>query len=53
MLQTSTPRFTNPRLRNRFDRDQYFHFHPMHSLFSLIGATALLGMMVWFLLTMR
>jgi hypothetical protein len=48
MLQTSIPRF-----RNRFDRNQYFHFHPMHSLFSLIAATALSGMVVWFLLPMR
>jgi hypothetical protein len=48
MLQTSTPRF-----RNRFDRNQVFHFHPMYSLFSLIAATALSGMVVWFLLPMR
>jgi hypothetical protein len=47
MLQTSTPRF-----RNRFDRNQVFHFHPMYSLFSLIAATALSGMVVWFLLPM-
>ncbi len=53
MLQTSAPRFANPRFRSRFDRNQYFHFHPMHSLYSLIAATALLGMVVWFLLSMR
>jgi hypothetical protein len=48
MSQTSTPR-----ARSRFERNQYFHFHPMHSAFSLIAATVLLGMVVWFLLTIR
>ena len=32
---------------SRFARNPYFHFHPMHSTYSLIAALALLGAVVW------
>jgi hypothetical protein len=48
MLQT-----ISHRTRDRFERNPYFHFHPMHSTFSLIAALALLGMIAWFLLAIR
>jgi hypothetical protein len=35
--------------RHRFDRNPYFHFHPFHSLFALLGALILFGLLVWFL----
>ncbi len=35
--------------RHRFNRNTYFHFHPLHSLFSLLAALILFGLMVWFL----
>jgi hypothetical protein len=35
--------------RNRLTRNPYFHFHPQHSLFSLLGALILFGLLVWFL----
>ncbi len=41
------------RTKNRFARNPYFHFHPMHSTFSLIAALVLFGLMVWTLLWMR
>ena len=33
--------------KNRFTRNPYFHFHPMHSAFSLIGALVLLALLLW------
>ena len=27
----------------------YFQFHPLHSLFSLLGALILLGLLMWFM----
>jgi len=35
--------------RNRLTRNPYFHFHPLHTLFSLIGTLLLFGLLVWFL----
>ena len=37
--------------RYRLTRNQYFHFHfhPLHTLFSLIGTLVLFGLLVWFL----
>jgi predicted PurR-regulated permease PerM len=35
--------------RYRLTRNQYFHFHPLHTLFSLIGTVILFGLLVWFL----
>ena len=37
--------------RNRFARNPYFHFHPLHSTFSLVAALVLLGLMTLFLTT--
>jgi hypothetical protein len=36
-----------PRTKNHFTRNPYFHFHPLHSAFSLIGDLALLALLVW------
>jgi len=35
--------------RHRFNRNPYFHFHPLHSLYALLGAVILFGLLVWFL----
>jgi len=35
--------------RNRFGRNPYFQFHPLHTLFSVLGALILFGMLIWFL----
>lgn len=35
--------------RHRFSRNPYFQFHPLHTLFSLLGALLLFGLLVWFL----
>jgi hypothetical protein len=35
--------------RRRPARNPYFHFHPLHSLFSLLGALILFGLLAWFL----
>lgn len=35
--------------RHRLNRNPYFHFHPLHALYSLIGALLLFGLLVWFL----
>jgi hypothetical protein len=35
--------------RNRFARNPYFHFHPLHTAFSLLAALILFGMVIWFL----
>src|SRR5215469_6986922 len=35
--------------RNRFRRNSYFQFHPLHTLFSLLGALLLFGMLIWLL----
>jgi len=36
-------------MRNRLARNPYFHFHPLHTLFSLVAAVILFGLMVWLL----
>jgi hypothetical protein len=35
--------------RHRFTRNPYFHFHPLHSLFSLLSALIFFGLLAWFL----
>jgi hypothetical protein len=35
--------------RQRLTRNPHFHFHPLHSLFSLLGALVLFGLLAWFL----
>lgn len=35
--------------RHRFSRNAYFHFHPLHSAFSLAASLILFGLLVWFL----
>jgi len=35
--------------KNRLGRNPFFHFHPLHSLFSLLGALILFGLLAWFL----
>jgi len=35
--------------RQRVSRNPYFHFHPLQTAFSLLGALILFGMMIWFL----
>jgi len=35
--------------RHRFARNPYFHFHPLHTAFSLIGTLLVFGLLVWFL----
>lgn len=36
-------------LRNRLSRNPYFHFHPLHTGFSLLASIILLGLLIWFL----
>jgi len=36
-------------IRHRQNSNPYFHFHPLHTVFSLLGALILFGMMIWFL----
>jgi hypothetical protein len=35
--------------RNRLSRNPLFHFHPLHTAFSLIGALILFGLLIWFM----
>ncbi|MFZ1139627.1 MAG: hypothetical protein ABR881_10990 [Candidatus Sulfotelmatobacter sp.] len=35
--------------RYRLTRNPYFHFHPLHTLFSLVGTLILFALLVWFL----
>jgi hypothetical protein len=35
--------------RYRLNRNPYFHFHPLHTLFSLVGTLILFGLLTWFL----
>jgi len=35
--------------RHRLPRNPYFHFHPLHTAFSLLGAILLFGLLIWFL----
>ena len=34
---------------HRFNRSPFFQFHPLHGLFSLVGALLIFGLLVWFL----
>ncbi len=36
-------------MRNRLARNPYFHFHPLHTLYSLVAAVILFGLMIWLL----
>jgi hypothetical protein len=40
-------------MKNRFARNPYFHFHPLHSLYALIMVLILFGLFSWFALTAR
>ena len=33
--------------KSRFARNPYFHSHPLHSSFSLIGVLVLVALIVW------
>jgi hypothetical protein len=35
--------------RSRLNRNHYFHFHPLHAAFCVIGSVILFGLLVWFL----
>lgn len=35
--------------KDRLNRNPYFHFHPLHTLFSLVGTLILFGLLAWFL----
>jgi hypothetical protein len=35
--------------RHRLPRNPLFQFHPMHTLFSVLGALILFGLLIWFL----
>jgi len=35
--------------RHRFPRNPFFHFHPLHTMFSLLSALILFGLLIWFL----
>jgi len=35
--------------RYRLQRNPFFQFHPLHTLFSLVGTLILFGLLVWFL----
>ena len=36
-------------LKNNWRRNPFFHFHPMHNLYSLVMALVLLGMLMFLL----
>jgi hypothetical protein len=36
-------------IRSRLNRNPYFHFHPLHAAFSVIGSVILFGLLLWFL----
>jgi hypothetical protein len=36
-------------IRHRLPRNPLFQFHPLHSLFSVLGALFLFGLLIWFL----
>jgi hypothetical protein len=35
--------------RHRLPRNPLFQFHPMHTLFSVLGALILFGLLIWFM----
>jgi hypothetical protein len=35
--------------KNRLARNPNFHFHPLHTLYSLVAAVILFGLMAWLL----
>jgi hypothetical protein len=35
--------------RHRVPRNAFFQFHPLHTMFSLLGALILFGLLIWFL----
>jgi len=41
------------RHRNRFGRNPYFHYHPLHPTFGLIASIVLFVLMAWFLFETR
>jgi|GEM_PF-3243066 len=38
-----------PMFNRKLPRNRYFHFHPMHSTFSLLAAIVLMGLLAWYL----
>jgi hypothetical protein len=36
-------------LAHRFSQNPYFHFHPLHTLYSLVGVLIFFGLLVLFL----
>jgi hypothetical protein len=36
--------------KQRFSRNPYFRFHPLHNAFSLIAVLILFGLMAWFVI---
>lgn len=36
-------------IRHRLARNPYFHFHPLHTAFSLLASLILFGLLIWFL----
>jgi len=38
-----------PMFNRKLARNERFHFHPMHSTYSLVAAVVLLGLLAWFL----
>lgn len=39
--------------RNRFERNPYFHFHPIHSTFALISVLVFMGLLAYLLSWIR
>jgi hypothetical protein len=35
--------------RHRFPRNPFFQFHPLHTMFSVLSALILFGLLIWFL----
>lgn len=35
--------------KHRFARNPYFHFHPFHTVFSLIASLIVFGLLIWFM----
>lgn len=42
-----------PMFNRRQQRNPYFHFHPMHTTYSLLAVIVLMGMLAWFLSRMN
>jgi flagellar biogenesis protein FliO len=38
-----------PMFNRKQQRNSYFHFHPMHTTWSLLAVIVLVGLLAWFL----